>query len=55
MIKFVTLAKDIKGLRKLLDQTEPSIRNLNSLDVLTNRYSTLLVPLINNNFTTIFI
>ena len=38
MNKFVTLAKvkndkDIKGLRKLLDQTESSTRNLSSLDV----------------------
>ena len=41
MIKFVALAKDIKGLRKLLDQTEPSVRNLNSLDVTTNRYGLL--------------
>ena len=53
MNKFVTLAKvkndkDIKGLRKLLDQSESSIRNSNSLDVKTNRYGTLLVPLINH-------
>ena len=41
MIKFVILAKDIKGLRKLLDQTEPGVRNLNSLDVTTNRYGLL--------------
>ena len=46
--KFVTLAKvkndkDIKGLRKLLDQTESSIQNLSSLD---DRYGTLLVSLI---------
>ena len=48
--KFVTLARvsDIKGLRKLLDQTECSIRNLISLDVTTDRYRTLLVPLIND-------
>ena len=53
MNKFVTLAKvkndkDIKGLRKLLDQTESSIRNLSSLDVTTDRYGTLLFPLIND-------
>ena len=53
MNKFVTLAKvkndkDIKGLWKLLDQTESSIRNLSSLDVTTDRYGTLLVPLIND-------
>ena len=53
MNKFVTLAKvkndkDIKGLWKLLDQTESSIRNLSSLDLTTDRYGTLLVPLIND-------
>ena len=51
--KFVTLAKvkndkDIKGLRKLLDQTESSIQNLSSLDITTYRYGTLLVSLIND-------
>ena len=51
--KFVTLAKvkndkDIKGLRKLLDQTESSIQNLSSPDVTTDRYGTLLVSLIND-------
>ena len=50
MNKFVTLAKvkndeDIKVLRKLLDQTEFSIRNF---DRLFGRYGTLLVPLIND-------
>ena len=50
MNKFVTLAKvkndeDIKVLRKLLDQTEFSIRNF---DRLFDRYGTLLVPLIND-------
>ena len=53
MNKFVTLVKvkndkDIKGLRKRLDQTESSIQNLISLDVTTNRYGTLLVILIND-------
>ena len=53
MNKFVTLARvkndrDIKGLRKLLDQTESSIRNLTSIDVTTDRYSTLIAPLIND-------
>ena len=51
--KFVTLAKvkndkDIKGLRKLLDQTESSIQNLSSPDVITDRYGTLLVSRIND-------
>ena len=50
MNKFVTLAKvkndeDIKVLRKLLDQTEFSIRNF---DRLFDRYGTLLVPVIND-------
>ena len=50
MNKFVTFVKvkndkDIKVLRKLLDQTEFSIRNL---DRLFDRYGTLLVPLIND-------
>ena len=50
MNKFVTFAKvkndkDIKVVRKLLDQTEFSIRNL---DRLFDRYGTLLVPLIND-------
>ena len=40
---------DLKDLRKLLDQTESSIRNLNSLDVTTDIYGILLVPLINDN------
>ena len=40
--------KGIKGLRKLLDQTESSIRNLSSTDVTTDRYGTLLVLLIND-------
>ena len=40
--------KDMKGLRKLLDQTESSIRNLSSLDVTTDRYRILFVPLIND-------
>ena len=53
MNKFVTLAKvkndkDIKGLRLLLYQTESSVWNLSSLDVTTNRFSTLLVPLTND-------
>ena len=55
MNKFVTVAKfkndkDIKGLPKLLHQTESSIRNLSSFDVTTDRYGTLLVPLINDKF-----
>ena len=50
---FVTLAKvknnkDMKGLRELLDQIESSIRNLSLLDVTTDSYGTLLVPLIND-------
>ena len=53
MNKFVTLAKvkndkDIKDLQKLLDQTKSSIRNLNSVDVTTDIYGTLMVPLIND-------
>ena len=51
--KFVTLAKvknnkDMKGLRELLNQIESSIRNLSLLDVTTDGYGTLLVPLIND-------
>ena len=53
MNKFVTLQKvnndkDVRGLRRLLDQTETSMRNLQSLNVETDRYGTLLVPLIND-------
>ena len=53
MNKFVSLSKvnsdkDIVSLRKLLDQTESSIRNLESLNVKTDSYGTLLVPLIND-------
>ena len=40
--------KDIKALRKLLDQTETTIRNLGSLDVKPESYGTLLIPLIND-------
>ena len=53
MNKFVTLQKvkndkDVRGLRRLLDQTETSMQNLQSLNVETDRYGTLLVPLIND-------
>ena len=53
MNKFVTLQKvkndkDVRGLRKLLDQSETSMRNLQSLNAETDRYGTLLVPLIND-------
>ena len=53
MNEFVTMAilkndKDIKGLRKLLDQTESSIRNLTSLDVTADRYRVLLVFIVND-------
>ena len=53
MNKFVVLEKikndkDIKALRKLLDQTESSIRNLQSLHVETSSYGTILVLLMND-------
>ena len=53
MNKFVMLEKikndkNIKALRKLLDQTESSIRNLQSLHVETSSYGTILVLLIND-------
>ena len=33
---------------KLLDQTESNIQDLNSLNITTDRYGALLVPLIND-------
>ena len=53
MNKFVTLQKvktdkDVRGFHRLLDQTETSMGNLQSLNVETDRYGTLLVPLIND-------
>ena len=52
MNKFFTLQKvkidkDVRGLRRLLDQTKISMRNLWPLNVETDIYGTLLVPLIN--------
>ena len=38
---------DVKGLRKIYDQVESSIRNLNSLNVDQESYGTLLVHLLN--------
>ena len=48
MNKFVMLQKvkddkDVSGLRKLLDQTETNIQNLQSLNVEIDRYGNLLV------------
>ena len=52
MTKFVELPKikystDVKGLRKMYDQIEISVRNLKSLDIDINTYGLLLVPLLN--------
>ena len=52
MKKFVLLPKivsdnDVKGLRKILDQVECSVRNLRTLKVETSCYGSLLVPLVN--------
>ena len=38
---------DVKGLRKILDQVECSVRNLRTLKVETSCYGSLLVPLVN--------
>ena len=43
---------DIKGLRNLYDQIESSVRNLQTLKVNANSYSSLLVPLINEKLAT---
>ena len=52
MKKFVSLnnvksVHDLKGLRKLFDSVESSIRNLKTLKVEVNSYGSLLVPLLN--------
>ena len=52
MTKFVQLPKiktsnDVKGLRKMYDQIEISVRNLKSLDIDIATYGSLLVPLLN--------
>ena len=52
MKKFVVLPNvksinDVRGLRKLFDTVESSVRNLKSLKVQTNSYGSLLVPLLN--------
>ena len=52
MKKFVSLnnvksVHDVKGLRKLFDTVESSIRNLKTLKVEVNSYGSLLVPLLN--------
>ena len=52
MKKFVSLnnvkiVHDVKGLRKLFDTVESSIRNLKTLKVELNLYGSLLVPLLN--------
>ena len=57
MKKFVLLPKNknedhIKGLQILYDQTESSVRNLETLKVDTNSYGSLLVPLINEKLPT---
>ena len=53
MNKFITLQKvivdkDVRGLRRLLEQTETSMRNLQSLNVETDAYGAILVPPIND-------
>ena len=55
--KFVLLPKNknedhIKGLQNLYDQTQSSVRNLETLKVDTNSYGSLLVPLINEKLPT---
>ena len=52
MKKFVSLnnvksVHDVKGLRKLFDTTDSSIRNLTTLKVEVNSYGSLLVTLLN--------
>ena len=52
MQQFVSLpviksVNDVKGLRKLYEKVESSIRNLKTLDVDPSSYGNLLVPLIN--------
>ena len=52
MKKFVSLnnvksVHDVKGLRKLFDTVESSIRNLKTLKIEVNSYGSLLVPLLN--------
>ena len=45
-MKKVSSSEDFDGLRKLLDNVENCIRNLNSLDLDTNSYGSLLIPLL---------
>ena len=52
MQQFVSLpviksVNDVKGLRKLYEKVESSVRNLKTLDVDPRSYGTFLVPLIN--------
>ena len=52
MKKFLSLnnvksVHDVKGLRKLFDTVESSIRNLKTLNREVNSYGSLLVPLLN--------
>ena len=52
MKKFVTIPpvkndRDVRGLRKLYDEVETSVRNLRTLNVDTSTYGSLLVPLLN--------
>ena len=52
MQQFVSLpviksVNDVKGLRKLYEKVESSVRNLKTLDVDPSSYGNLLVPLIN--------
>ena len=41
---------DIDGLRKLLSKIETCVRNLRALDVETDSYGSLLVPLVSGRF-----
>ena len=52
MKKFVTIPpvkndRDLRGLRKLYNEVETSVRNLRTLNVNTSTYGSLLVPLLN--------
>ena len=56
MKKFVTILpvkndRDVRGLRKLYDEVETSVRNLRTLHVDTSTYGSLSVPLVNEKLT----
>ena len=52
LLSKIKIEDGINGLRNLYDQSESSVRNLQTLETDTNSYGSLLLPLINTKLPT---